>query len=194
MSLVVIITWLYGHYHVVGHCTVSLRCCLKEQSRFTSVLFASILYATGTPSTNETAIPATVRFPGVLTCDLDSYQFFNLVINFTHFYLILQIPGNIGQSEKVMSLRPLSPHLPIYKPQSSSMLSITHRITSVYLVGVVLAYSVIFLQMGKICLTSFPFYQFCCYVAKLTPITMELAALALAFNIFHILARFGGRI
>ncbi|CAM8952734.1 unnamed protein product [Rhodiola kirilowii] len=56
-------------------------------------------------------------------------------------------PGNIGQSAKVMSLRPLSPHLPIYKPQSSSMLSITHRITSVYLVGVVLAYSVIFLQM-----------------------------------------------
>ncbi|KAL9677161.1 hypothetical protein QQ045_005388 [Rhodiola kirilowii] len=103
-------------------------------------------------------------------------------------------PGNIGQSTKVMSLRPLSPHLPIYKPQSSSMLSITHRITSIYLVGVVLAYSVTFLQMGKFCLTSFPFYQFCCYVAKLTPISMELAALALAYNVFHSLAKFGGRI
>nr|UZX50381.1 succinate dehydrogenase 3 [Sedum plumbizincicola] len=121
------------------------------------------LSSAGTPSTNETATPATT-------------------------------PTNIGQSEKVTSLRPLSPHLPIYKPQSSSMLSITHRITSVYLVGVVLAYSVIFLQMGKICLTSFPFYQFCCYVAKLTPITMELAALALAYNIFHSLTKIGGRI
>uniref|UniRef100_A0A7N0V2L6 Succinate dehydrogenase subunit 3 n=1 Tax=Kalanchoe fedtschenkoi TaxID=63787 RepID=A0A7N0V2L6_KALFE len=102
--------------------------------------------------------------------------------------------GNIEQTAKVMSLRPLSPHLPIYKPQSSSMLSITHRITSVYLVGVVLAYSVIFLQMGKICLTSFPFYQFCCYVLKATPLTMELAALALAYNIFHSIGKFSGRI
>uniref|UniRef100_A0A7N0SV83 Succinate dehydrogenase subunit 3 n=1 Tax=Kalanchoe fedtschenkoi TaxID=63787 RepID=A0A7N0SV83_KALFE len=102
--------------------------------------------------------------------------------------------GNVGQTAKVMSLRPLSPHLPIYKPQSSSMLSITHRITSVYLVGVVLAYSVTFLQMGKICLTSYPFYQFCCYVTKATPFAMELAALALAYNIFHSIGKFSGRL
>ncbi|KHG05494.1 23.6 kDa heat shock, mitochondrial -like protein [Gossypium arboreum] len=42
------------------------------------------------------------------------------------------IPG-LGSEAKESNLRPLSPHLPIYKPQLSATLSITNRISGVFL-------------------------------------------------------------
>ncbi|MBA0836111.1 hypothetical protein Goarm_008349 [Gossypium armourianum] len=42
------------------------------------------------------------------------------------------IPG-LGSKTRESNLRPLSPHLPIYKPQLSATLSITNRISSAFL-------------------------------------------------------------
>lgn len=44
--------------------------------------------------------------------------------------------GESHDEKNARLLRPMSPHLAIYKPQLTSMLSITHRMTGVALSGV----------------------------------------------------------
>lgn len=46
--------------------------------------------------------------------------------------------------KNIQAMRPLSPHLTIYKPQLTSMLSITHRITGFYLFCGIITMSWIF--------------------------------------------------
>jgi succinate dehydrogenase / fumarate reductase cytochrome b subunit len=49
-----------------------------------------------------------------------------------------------GMSSEKINTRPLSPHLQIYKPQMTSMLSILHRATGVALIiGLLLVFAVI---------------------------------------------------
>ncbi|PIA32369.1 hypothetical protein AQUCO_04500162v1 [Aquilegia coerulea] len=83
------------------------------------------------------------------------------------------------------NLRPLSPHLPVYKPQSSSMSSIFHRISFMYLAGVTSFYYLIYLKMGSICLTYDSFNSVLYYTSKLNPILLQMSALSVMYQIFH---------
>nr|AKI85078.1 succinate dehydrogenase subunit 3 [Geranium maderense] len=82
------------------------------------------------------------------------------------------------------SFRPLSPHLPIYQPQLNSTLSIFNRISGVYLTGVLLAFYLLTMNMGSICLTYEVFYKTLFYSSKLVPVTLEISALALAYHLY----------
>ncbi|CAB3360663.1 Hypothetical predicted protein [Cloeon dipterum] len=71
--------------------------------------------------------------------------------------------------------RPMSPHLTIYKPQITSMLSISHRITGIAVTGYVYAFSI-----GMMCLpASFPHY--CAALATASPALLFSAKFLLAF-------------
>ncbi|OWM86681.1 succinate dehydrogenase subunit 3-1, mitochondrial-like isoform X2 [Punica granatum] len=97
---------------------------------------------------------------------------------------------------KMNILRPLSPHLPVYKPQLNSTLSITFRISGMFLSAVVFSFYLIYLKMGPICLSFNSFYQFLFYSSKLHLVTLELSALAIAYHIWggirHLRQDFGG--
>ncbi|KAI3979263.1 hypothetical protein MKX01_007739 [Papaver californicum] len=82
-------------------------------------------------------------------------------------------------------LRPLSPHLPVYKPQVSSTVSISNRISASFLSVLFLSSSFVCLEMSQLCLTYGSFNQFLFYSSKLVPISLELAALATAFHLFY---------
>ncbi|KAI3901251.1 hypothetical protein MKW92_040971 [Papaver armeniacum] len=82
-------------------------------------------------------------------------------------------------------LRPLSPHLPVYKPQISSTVSISNRISASFLSALFLSSSFVCLEMSQLCLTYGSFNQFLFYSSKLVPISLELAALATAFHLFY---------
>lgn len=81
------------------------------------------------------------------------------------------------------SLRPVSPHLQIYKPQLTSVLSITHRITGVYTF------------LGAICILIWlvtlawdvPSYEFLRDVAVSLPIQMFLFlwTLSMVYHLFN---------
>jgi len=58
-------------------------------------------------------------------------------------------------------LRPLSPHLPIYKPQLTSTFSIFHRISGAFLATIVLFFYLLCLKIGFICFTYSNFYAPC---------------------------------
>ena len=45
--------------------------------------------------------------------------------------------------------RPISPHLQIYKPQLTSMLSILHRLTGIYLVSAAIALAIWIIALGS---------------------------------------------
>ncbi|XP_039028663.1 succinate dehydrogenase subunit 3-1, mitochondrial-like [Hibiscus syriacus] len=76
--------------------------------------------------------------------------------------------SNEGEtSERKNILRPLSPHLPVYKPQLNATLSITNRISGAFLTTVLLVSYLLSLKMGSVCLTYSSFYQFFFYSAKL---------------------------
>ncbi|KAM6579053.1 hypothetical protein CsatB_030890 [Cannabis sativa] len=79
-------------------------------------------------------------------------------------------------------LRPLSPHLPVYQPQLSSMLSIFNRISGSYLTALVL-FNYLSVKIGWVSFTSAYFYQFMFYSSKLFPISVEIAALALSYHV-----------
>ncbi|KAI8543697.1 hypothetical protein RHMOL_Rhmol08G0238700 [Rhododendron molle] len=83
------------------------------------------------------------------------------------------------------TLRPLSPHLPIYQPQLSSTFSIFHRITGIFLTTIILVFYQLCLKMGLVCFTYETFYQFLFFSSKLILISVEITALALAYHIFH---------
>ncbi|KAK4783871.1 hypothetical protein SAY86_018239 [Trapa natans] len=95
-----------------------------------------------------------------------------------------QIQTNPTDSKKNI-LRPLSPHLPIYKPQLSSTLSITHRVTGAFMSAAVLSFHLLYLKMGPVCFSFSEFYQFLFYSSKLGTVTLELCALALAYHVVH---------
>ncbi|CAN1300006.1 Succinate dehydrogenase cytochrome b560 subunit [Linum perenne] len=82
-------------------------------------------------------------------------------------------------------LRPLSPHLPIYKPQLTSAFSISHRISGAFLTTIVLFFYLLCLKIGFICFTYENFYQFFFYSSKLILISVEITALALSYHLYH---------
>ncbi|KAG4198463.1 hypothetical protein ERO13_A05G087550v2 [Gossypium hirsutum] len=96
------------------------------------------------------------------------------------------------------NLRPLSPHLPDYKPQLSAILSITNRISGAFLATTLLVSYLLSLKMGSICFTYSNFYQFFFYSEKLAPVTVSIAALAvsyhLCYGVRHLLADFSGKL
>nr|AKI85075.1 succinate dehydrogenase subunit 3 [Monsonia emarginata] len=82
------------------------------------------------------------------------------------------------------SLRPLSPHLPVYQPQINSTLSIFNRISGIYLTAFILSFYFLTMKMGSVCLTYESFYQTLFYSSKLFPIAAEISLLALAYHLF----------
>lgn len=94
------------------------------------------------------------------------------------------------------TLRPLSPHLPVYKPQINSTFSILDRISASYLTALIFVYYLVCLKMGPICFTFEYFYKFLFYSANLVPLSLELSALALAYHTYygirHLFADFKG--
>ncbi|KAK1393358.1 hypothetical protein POM88_012414 [Heracleum sosnowskyi] len=54
-----------------------------------------------------------------------------------------------GNGEFSAKLRPLSPHLTVYKPQSTSTTSIFHRIAYIYMGVAALFYYLLYLKMGR---------------------------------------------
>nr|WPD96663.1 mitochondrial succinate dehydrogenase subunit 3 [Dystaenia takesimana] len=89
--------------------------------------------------------------------------------------------GSGGISAK---LRPLSPHLTVYKPQSTSTSSIFHRIAYIYMGVAALFYYLLYLKMGMICFTYEKFYQFFYYSSELFPIINEISVVALAYYLY----------
>lgn len=81
--------------------------------------------------------------------------------------------------------RPLSPHLPIYKPQTSSTVSITNRISAMILTALPLSYAFLTLKLGPICLANESVYQALHYSSKLGPISLQITALAATYHLVH---------
>ncbi|CAI9111459.1 OLC1v1011685C1 [Oldenlandia corymbosa var. corymbosa] len=94
--------------------------------------------------------------------------------------------------------RPLSPHLPVYKPQSNSTSSIFNRIAGVYLTAVVLAPYFLCMKVGTVAFTYDYVYQLFFYSSKLVPISAEIAALALGYHVYkgigHLVADASGKV
>ncbi|KAF3641725.1 Succinate dehydrogenase cytochrome subunit [Capsicum annuum] len=92
--------------------------------------------------------------------------------------------------------RPLSPHLPIYKPQLTSTFSISHRISGAFLATIVFFFYLLCLKTGLICFTYENFYQIFFYSSKLILISVEITALALSYHlcdgVHHLLTDFSG--
>ncbi|KAE8663021.1 succinate dehydrogenase subunit 4 [Hibiscus syriacus] len=93
--------------------------------------------------------------------------------------------GEGEASEPKNILRPLSPHLPVYKPQLNATLSITNRISGAFLTTVLLFSYLLSLKMGSVCLTYSSFYQFFFYSAKLFLVSASVSALALSYHTYY---------
>ncbi|KAE8711043.1 succinate dehydrogenase subunit 4 [Hibiscus syriacus] len=91
--------------------------------------------------------------------------------------------GETSESKNI--LRPLSPHLPVYKPQLNATLSITNRISGAFLTTVLLFSYLLSLKMGSVCLTYSSFYQFFFYSAKLFLVSTSVSALALSYHTYY---------
>ncbi|GAV69529.1 Sdh_cyt domain-containing protein [Cephalotus follicularis] len=93
------------------------------------------------------------------------------------------------------AFRPLSPHLPVYRPQLSSTTSILNRMSACVLTGVVLGFYLVYMNAGSICLSFNQFYRFLFYSSKLNLVILELTALAMAYHVYagigHLAADFG---
>ena len=93
-------------------------------------------------------------------------------------------------------LRPLSPHLSIYKPQLTSTFPISHRISGALLATLVLFFYLLCLKIGLICFTYEKFYKFFFFSSKLILISVEITALALSYHLYngvrHLLTDLGG--
>ncbi|XP_054822600.1 iron-sulfur cluster assembly protein 1-like [Prosopis cineraria] len=81
------------------------------------------------------------------------------------------------------TLRPISPHLSIYKPQSSSMASIFNRISGASLAAMVLGFYLLCLKMPLVCFTYAEFYQFFHFSSKFSLICADIAAVALCYHL-----------
>ncbi|KAL5730796.1 Succinate dehydrogenase cytochrome B subunit mitochondrial [Ranunculus cassubicifolius] len=83
------------------------------------------------------------------------------------------------------SVRPLSPHLAVYKPQSTSIASILHRIAFMYLAGVITFYYLLYIKMGMIAQTFGGFNLALFYTAKLDSLLAELSGVAVIYYFYH---------
>ncbi|KAK9672059.1 hypothetical protein RND81_12G073400 [Saponaria officinalis] len=92
---------------------------------------------------------------------------------------------DVKAQPKANVARPLSPHLPIYKPQTNSIASIFNRISGVYLTVAFVGFYLLTMSMGPVCFTFYPFYQFFFYFSKLSLISAQLAVLAMAYHVIH---------
>ncbi|XP_057527636.1 uncharacterized protein LOC130806527 [Amaranthus tricolor] len=105
-----------------------------------------------------------------------------------------EIKEGTGENKNV--LRPLSPHLPVYKPQPHSTLSILNRVSGMYLTGMLVLFHLVYLKAGAICFTHPSFYQTVFYSSKLTLVSLEVAALAFAYHFYygirHVMEDFSG--
>ncbi|KAK4270783.1 hypothetical protein QN277_019553 [Acacia crassicarpa] len=81
-------------------------------------------------------------------------------------------------------LRPISPHLSIYKPQSSSMTSIFNRISGATLAAMVLGFYLLCMKMPLICFTFAEFYQFFHFSANFSIICAQIAAVAMSYHLY----------
>ncbi|KAK4257065.1 hypothetical protein QN277_006704 [Acacia crassicarpa] len=81
-------------------------------------------------------------------------------------------------------LRPISPHLSIYKPQSSSMTSIFNRISGATLAVMVLGFYILCMKMPLICFTFAEFYQFFHFSANFSVICAQIAAVAMSYHLY----------
>ncbi|YP_006460151.1 succinate dehydrogenase subunit 3 (mitochondrion) [Erythranthe guttata] len=97
---------------------------------------------------------------------------------------------------KMNILRPLSPHLPIYKPQLTSTFPISHRISGAFLATILFFFYLLCLKIGLICFTYENVCQLIFYSSKLILISVEITALALSYHIYngvrHLLTDFSG--
>ncbi|KAJ4911813.1 Succinate dehydrogenase subunit 3-1 [Raphanus sativus] len=85
-------------------------------------------------------------------------------------------------SPKTQSFRPLSPHLPVYQPQMNSMLSISNRVSGLYLTGVFFGGYLLYLKMGMICLTYPGFYHVLFHVQQQLLVITSVTALAALYH------------
>ena len=98
----------------------------------------------------------------------------------------IEMTSDIDQHNTMNILRPLSPHLPIYRPQVNSTFSIVNRISGAFLSTIVLCFYFICLKTGLICFNYYNFYQFLFYSSKLILTSIDVtAALALAYHLFY---------
>ncbi|CAI9300461.1 unnamed protein product [Lactuca saligna] len=81
--------------------------------------------------------------------------------------------------------RPLSPHLSIYKPQSSSMFSISNRIAACFLSAVSLLFYLVCMKTGLICFTYNSFYQIFFGLAGFTELICYSSIPLILLHILH---------
>ncbi|MDX2050509.1 MAG: succinate dehydrogenase, cytochrome b556 subunit [Rickettsiaceae bacterium] len=88
----------------------------------------------------------------------------------------------MATKQELHSKRPLSPHLSIYKPQITSILSIFHRLTGVGLYIAVMSLSWLFIWH-----VFFPKCEIVKYIINLTifSLCIKLASLALFYHFFN---------
>ncbi|RAL44999.1 hypothetical protein DM860_003758 [Cuscuta australis] len=91
---------------------------------------------------------------------------------------------NLADDNKKV-LRPLSPHLPVYKPQTNSTSSILNRFSGAYLAALVVGFHVLYLKAGSVSLSYSNFYQFFFYSSKLSQLSLEIAAVAMAYHVVY---------
>ena len=98
----------------------------------------------------------------------------------------IEVTSDTNQPKNLHILRPLSPHLPIYKPQVDATFSIVNRISAAFLSAIVLSFCLICLKAGSICFSYYNFYQFLFYSSKLILPAIDITAgLALAYHLFY---------
>lgn len=103
---------------------------------------------------------------------------------------LLAVLKSIPKTYQDHVVRPLSPHLPIYKPQLTSTFPISHRISGAFLATIVLFFYILCLKMALICFTYANFYQLFFYEEKLS---VGITAFALSYHLYnglrHLLTR-----
>lgn len=85
----------------------------------------------------------------------------------------------------VSHARPLSPHLSIYKPQSSSMFSISNRIAALFLSGAALLFYMMCMKTGLVCFTFNSFYQLFFGLAGFSGLICYSSVPLIALHILH---------
>ena len=87
--------------------------------------------------------------------------------------------------DPVKRLRPISPHLSVYKPQSSSMSSIFFRISGITLASLIFGSYLLCLKVPSICFTYTGFYQFFQILANFDTICASLGAVAMSYHLIN---------
>ncbi|KAF4526043.1 hypothetical protein B566_EDAN000837 [Ephemera danica] len=111
-----------------------------------------------------------------------SKPFGNILVNQSRAVVLRAAPAVVDKKEDYFAKnerlgRPMSPHLTIYKPQITSMLSITHRITGMAVSGYVYAFSIGMMMLPA----SFPHYCAALANMHLSPALLFTAKFLIAF-------------